>query len=186
MAAIAEGSRVPRVSLLDSGGKPRSLDEWKGRSVLLFFYPEAGSPGCTKQVCDYRDRIGEMRSMGIEPVGISPDEPEAVARFEKEHDLKLTLLTDQHSRAGVPVAAKAFGVWREKQLYGKTYVGLVRSTFLIGPDGRVRRVWDNVRATGQAERILRDLRAMGDADAGGQPSSHVKKGKTRKAAASKR
>lgn len=159
MPGLSVGDQAPKFKLRDQSGKVRALDEWKGRRLLVFFYPEAGSPGCTTQLCGYRDLSREFATLDIDLVGISPDEPQALDRFARENRLKMTLLADSKTADGTPKTASDFGIWHQKQLYGKTYVGLVRSAFLIDQQSRIARAWTNVKATGQAARMLRDIRA---------------------------
>lgn len=187
------GDRLPSLRFTDQHGVLRTPADWKGKSLLLFVYPEAGSPGCTKQACGYRDLASRFRELGIELAGLSPDDPEDLGAFDRANKLGMTLLADARDDAGVPVAAKALGLWREKSLYGRTYVGLVRSTILIGPDGRIARVWDNVKATGQAEQILKELELAATgaiegeskAGSGGQRASTRNGSKVKKPASAK-
>ncbi|MFI9006705.1 thioredoxin-dependent thiol peroxidase [Actinosynnema sp. NPDC053489] len=151
---LSPGEQAPAFTLPDSEGKPVSLSDYLGRSVVVYFYPAAGTPGCTKQACDFRDNLGELASSGYDVVGISPDKPEKLARFAAEEGLTFPLLSDV-DRA---VLAE-WGAFGEKQNYGRTVQGVIRSTFLVGPDGKVVKAMYNVRATGHVAKLLRELPA---------------------------
>jgi thioredoxin-dependent peroxiredoxin len=131
---LEAGQACPKVSLADQTGTQRSLAEFRGRQVLVFFYPKADTPGCTQQACGLRDISGQIGDVKI--VGISPDKPAKQAKFDEKYSLGYPLLADVDH-----VAAEAFDVWQEKSLYGKTYMGVVRSAFLIGADGKVASAW---------------------------------------------
>ncbi|XVS65651.1 thioredoxin-dependent thiol peroxidase [Actinosynnema sp. CA-299493] len=151
---LAPGDQAPAFTLPDSEGKPVSLSDYAGRSVVVYFYPAAGTPGCTKQACDFRDSIGDLASSGYEVVGISPDKPEKLAKFVAEEGLNFPLLSDVDRKVLTEWAA--FG---EKQNYGRTVMGVIRSTFLVGPEGKVEKAMYNVRATGHVAKLLRELPA---------------------------
>jgi peroxiredoxin Q/BCP len=117
------------------------LDDFRGRKLLVYFYPEADTPGCTTQSCDVRDHRSELAGLGVDVVGISPDEPAKQLAFEEKYSLGFPLLADTDH-----AVADAWGTWGEKQLYGKTYIGITRSSFLIDEDGVVERAWYRVKA----------------------------------------
>lgn len=144
--------QAPSFTLPDQDGRPVSLRDFRGRRLILFFYPAALTPGCTTEACDFRDRYQGLLEAGFAVVGISPDPPERNARFRQKEDLPFPLLSDtQHH------VAEAFGAWGTKRNYGREYEGLIRSTFVIGPDGNVERAYRNVRATGHVARLTGDL-----------------------------
>jgi peroxiredoxin Q/BCP len=145
---LVEGDLAPVFSLTDHTGSTGSSADYAGRRLLVYFYPKAFTPGCTTQACDLRDRDQVFRDAGWQIVGISPDPPERLARFREKHRLNFPLLSDPDHRV-----AEAYGAWGSKQSYGRPSRGLIRSTFAIGPDGRLVGVWRNVRAAGHAERI---------------------------------
>ena len=118
----------------------------------MFFYPKAMTPGCTAEACDFRDRYQRLLNAGYAVVGISPDPPAANARFAAEHDLKFPLLSDVDHEV-----AMRYGAWGTRKNYGREYEGIIRSTFLLGPDGQVEREWRNVKAKGHVERIAKEL-----------------------------
>lgn len=129
---LSPGDQAPAFTLPDSEGKPVSLSDYAGRSVVVYFYPAAGTPGCTKQACDFRDSIGDLASSGYEVVGISPDKPEKLAKFAAAEGLNFPLLSDVDRK----VLAE-WGAFGEKQNYGRTVMGVIRSTFLVGPEGKI-------------------------------------------------
>jgi peroxiredoxin Q/BCP len=140
MATLAPGDAAPSFSLLDQHGQTVALDGFRGRKVLVYFYPKADTPGCTTQSCDVRDHRQDLAELGVDVVGISPDQPEANLAFDKKFDLGFPLLSDPDH-----AVAEAWGTWGERTNYGKTYMGIIRSSFLVDEDGRVERVWYKVK-----------------------------------------
>ncbi|MFE9746276.1 thioredoxin-dependent thiol peroxidase [Saccharothrix saharensis] len=151
---LSPGEQAPAFTLPDSEGKPVSLSDYLGRSVVVYFYPAAGTPGCTKQACDFRDSIGDLATSGYDVIGISPDKPEKLAKFAAAEGLNFPLLSDVDRK----VLAE-WGAFGEKQNYGKTVMGVIRSTFLVDPEGKVKKAMYNVRATGHVAKLLRELPA---------------------------
>lgn len=139
-------------TLTDQNGTVVSSDDLAGRRTIVFFYPRAMTPGCTAEACDFRDRYDQFDAAGYAVIGISPDPPEANAEFARQHGLSFRLLSDPDHA----VAAR-FGAWGTKKNYGREYEGLIRSTFVLGPDGSVEQEWHNVRAAGHVARVARDL-----------------------------
>ena len=131
-----------------------TLSGLRGQRVIVYFYPAAMTPGCTKEACDFRDNLGVLAGAGLTVLGISPDRPEKLAKFRDKESLNFTLLADPDR-----TALQAYGAYGEKTMYGKKTVGVIRSTFVIGADGRVERAYYNVRATGHVERLRKDLAA---------------------------
>lgn len=150
--AISEGSRSPKIDLLDQRGERVRLADFAGRNVLVYFYPKADTPGCTKQSCGLRDIAGEIGDTVI--IGISPDQPSKLARFDEKYSLGFTLLSDEDH-----AVAEAFGVWVEKSLYGKKYMGVQRSSFLIDGAGRVKRAWPKISPADTPTELLKALGA---------------------------
>lgn len=150
MIQLTVGSEAPAFSLLDHTGAPRAIDP--GSKAILFFYPAAFTPGCTGEVCDFRDRTDRLQAAGYQLFGISPDPMEKLADFVAEYDLPYPLLSDEDH-----AVADAYGAWGLKQNYGKEYVGLIRSTIAVGESGKVVDAWYNVKATGHAERVTAEL-----------------------------
>lgn len=138
---LEPGDAAPAFSLSDQHGETVRLDDFRGRKLLVYFYPEADTPGCTTQSCDVRDHRSELAGLGVDVVGISPDEPAKQLAFDEKYSLGFPLLADTDH-----AVAEAWGTWGEKQLYGKTYIGITRSSFLIDEDGVVERAWYRVKA----------------------------------------
>lgn len=151
-APLAVGDAAPDISLGDHAGQTRSLGELRGQKVILYFYPKDMTPGCTTQACDLRDHEATLQQAGYTILGVSPDPPARHLAFRQKYELPFTLLADPKH-----VAARAFGVWREKNNYGKTYWGIVRSTFVIDEQGIITHILDNTRAKGHAERLIKLL-----------------------------
>ena len=128
------------------------LTELRGKRVVLYFYPKADTPGCTIESCEFRDHAREFAAKGATVVGISPDKPAAQEKFQAKYSLPFVLLSDAEKEA-----AQAFGVWKEKTMYGKKVMGIERSTFVIGPDGRVEKIYSKVKAAGHAADVLQAL-----------------------------
>ncbi len=149
---LAIGDPAPAFTLPDSTGKPVSLSDYAERRVVVYFYPAAMTPGCTKEACDFRDNLHELNDAGLNVVGISPDKPEKLARFVDADGLTFPLLSDPDK-----AVLTEWGAYGEKKLYGKTVQGVIRSTFVVGPDGRIELAQYNVRATGHVAKLRRDL-----------------------------
>jgi len=140
MASLEPGDPAPGFALPDQLGGAVRLEDLRGRKVLVYFYPAADTPGCTKQSCDLRDHRQDLAGIGAEVVGISPDRPEAQLAFDRKYDLGFPLLSDPDHQV-----AEAWGAWGEKTRNGKTSVGIIRSSFLIDEDGRIERAWYGVK-----------------------------------------
>jgi len=150
--AIDIGDRAPAFSLLADTGVGVSLRDFAGRRLILYLYPKAFTPGCTAESCDFRDTAASFATAGYAIAGVSPDPVAVLARFRAEHALPFPVLSDpEHS------VAAAYGAWGIKKNYGREYQGIIRSTFVIGPDGVVERVWRNVKAKGHADRLAAEL-----------------------------
>ena len=145
-------SQTVAFSLPNQDGDTVSSDDFAGRRLIMFFYPAAMTPGCTKESCDFRDSYGEFGEAGYEIVGVSPDPPARNAKFKEKEGLNFDLLSDQDK-----TLATSLGAWGEKTLYGKKMEGLIRSTFVIGPDGTLEKAYRNVKATGHVARLREEL-----------------------------
>lgn len=152
---IQAGADAPDFTLPDQDGTPVSLADFAGRTVVLYFYPRASTPGCTTQACGIRDRAGEYEAAGAVVLGVSPDRVSEVKKFHGNQSLNFTLLADEDH--GV---CEAYGVWGEKSMYGRKYWGAARATFLIGPDGRVARVFPKVSPKTHDDVVLEALGAL--------------------------
>jgi peroxiredoxin Q/BCP len=149
---LSPGDPAPEFTLPDADGKPVCLRGFRSRRIVVYFYPAAGTPGCTKQACDFRDNLAELNAAGFTVVGISPDPPAKLARFRDAHGLTFPLLSDV-DRA----VLSAYGAYGEKQMYGRTVTGVIRSTFVIDEQGRISKALYNVRATGHVTKLRKDL-----------------------------
>jgi thioredoxin-dependent peroxiredoxin len=149
---LQAGDHAPDFALPDQDGDPIKLSDLKGQTVVLFFYPRADTPGCTTQACGVRDRGADYAKAGVRVIGISPDEVKAIDKFAGKHDLDFTLLADaDHS------VAEAYGTWVEKSMYGKKYMGVQRATFIVGPDGKIAKVFPKVSPKQHDDLVLKAL-----------------------------
>jgi thioredoxin-dependent peroxiredoxin len=151
-ARLSPGDPAPDFTLPDADGKDVSLSDYRGGRVIVYFYPAASTPGCTKQACDFRDSLSTLADAGLAVLGISPDPPAKLARFRDAEGLTFPLLSDTDK-----TVLTAWGAYGEKQMYGKTVTGVIRSTFVIAADGRVERAMYGVRATGHVAKLRKDL-----------------------------
>ncbi|MDX3694133.1 thioredoxin-dependent thiol peroxidase [Streptomyces europaeiscabiei] len=149
---LQPGDVAPAFTLPDADGNEVSLSDHKGRKVIVYFYPAALTPGCTKQACDFTDNLELLADAGYDVIGISPDKPEKLAKFREKESLKVTLLGDPDK-----AALDAYGAFGEKKNYGKTYMGVIRSTIIVDEEGKVEQALYNVRATGHVAKIIKDL-----------------------------
>lgn len=149
---LAVGDAAPAFTLPNDSGSETSLSDFAGERVLVYFYPRANTPGCTKEACDFRDNLGELEDLNIKVVGISPDKVDKLVAFRADHDLNFPLLSDESKEV-----MTAWGAFGEKKNYGKIVQGVIRSTFLVEADGTIGLALYNVRATGHVARVLRDL-----------------------------
>ena len=155
MSEIAIGTPAPDFTLPRDGGGTVSLSDFAGKPVVVYFYPKDDTSGCTTEAIDFTSLADAFSEAGATVIGISPDSVAKHDKFIKKHDLKLVLLADE-----AQAAANAYGVWKEKSMYGKKYMGIERSTFLIGADGKVAQVWPKVKVAGHAEEVLEAVKAL--------------------------
>lgn len=159
MAVTLEaGDRAPAFSLKDQDGATHRLADYRGQTVVLYFYPKDETPGCVKEACSFRDHHDEILASGAVVLGVSTDDAASHQRFAAHHGLPFPLLVD----AGAKVAT-AYGSWGDKVLYGRHSIGMTRSTFIIGPDGRLTKVWKRATAAGHGEQVLKFLRGSSTA-----------------------
>jgi peroxiredoxin Q/BCP len=149
---LKEGDRAPDIRLHTDAGEDFRLSDLKGRRIVLYFYPKADTPGCTTEACEFRDNVAALEKKAVTVLGISPDKPAAQAKFKQKFNLPFTLLADEEK-----AAAQAFGVWKEKNMYGKKVMGIERSTFVISPEGKIEKVYSKVKAKGHAAEVLNAL-----------------------------
>ena len=155
MAQLKAGDKAPAFTLKDQEGNAVKLSDFRGRKLLVYFYPKADTPGCTKQACSVRDERQELKEVGVVAVGISPDEPEVQKKFDKKYGLGFPLLSDPDH-----TVAQAYGVWGEKKMYGRTSMGIIRSSFLIDEQGEVIQAWYEVSPADtvpKAQKALEEL-----------------------------
>lgn len=149
---LAVGDTAPEFTLTDDKGGSVSLSDFRGKKVVVYFYPKADTPGCTTEACDFRDSLTQLNDADIDVVGISPDRPEKLATFRENHDLTFPLLSDPEKETLV-----AYGAFGEKKNYGRVVQGVIRSTFLVDEEGKIAVAKYNVKATGHVARIIKDV-----------------------------
>jgi peroxiredoxin Q/BCP len=153
MSRLSPGDPAPPFTLLDADEKPVSLSDFRGRKVVVYFYPAAMTPGCTKEACDFRDNLAEFNDAGFAVVGISPDKPPKLAKFRDAERLTFPLLSDPDRSV-----LEAYGAYGEKMMYGKPVTGVIRSTFVVDEQGKIAEALYNVRSTGHVAKLRQDLR----------------------------
>jgi peroxiredoxin Q/BCP len=153
MALIEPGTKAPAFTLKDQHSTTHRLADYAGRHVVVYFYPKDDTPGCTKEACAFQDALPDFSGVDAAVLGVSVLDEKSKAKFATKHDLTFPLLADvDHA------VAEAYGAWQEKSMYGRTYMGVARVTYLVGPDGRVVRRWDGVKVDGHADEVLAALR----------------------------
>ncbi|MGZ2224948.1 thioredoxin-dependent thiol peroxidase [Glutamicibacter nicotianae] len=149
---LSVGDQAPDFTLQDAAGNSVSLSDYRGKKTIVYFYPAASTPGCTKQACDFRDSLESLKGLGYAVLGISPDKAAKLEKFVANEELNFPLLSDEDH-----AVAEAYGAWGEKKNYGKVYEGLIRSTIVVDEEGKVALAQYNVRATGHVAKLRRDL-----------------------------
>jgi peroxiredoxin Q/BCP len=152
MSRLSPGDPAPSFTLPDADDKQVSLSDFRGRKVVVYFYPAASTPGCTTQACDFRDNLAELNDAGFAVLGISPDKPEKLAKFRDAEQLTFPLLSDPAREV-----LDAYGAFGEKTMYGKKVTGVIRSTFVVDENGKIEQAMYNVKATGHVAKLRRDL-----------------------------
>jgi len=155
MALIEPGQKAPTFSLTDQDGAVHRLTDYAGRPVVLYFYPKDDTPGCTTEACDFRDNLPQFKKSKAAVLGVSILDEASKARFAAKHQLTFPLLADADH-----AVAEKYGVWQKKSMYGRTFMGLARTTYLIGGDGKVVKRWDNVKVNGHADAVLEALNGL--------------------------
>ena len=155
MPLIEPSKKAPAFSLTDQDGKTRRLADYAGKPVVLYFYPKDDTPGCTKETCAFRDNLPRFKSAKTAVLGVSILDQESKARFARKFDVPFPLLADEDHEV-----AEKYGVWQQKSLYGRMFMGIVRTTYLIDREGKVRQRWDNVKVDGHAETVLAAAEAL--------------------------
>lgn len=151
---ISANIPAPDFELLDETGAPRRLSDYRGKPVVLYFYPKDDTPGCTKEACSFRDDYSDYEEAGVVILGVSPDSPKSHAKFKEKYNLPFTLLADEEHRV-----CELYGAWGRKKFMGREYDGVLRTTFLIGPDGTILRVFPDVKPEGHSKEVLAALEA---------------------------
>jgi len=155
MALIEPGQKAPTFSLTDQDGAVHRLTDYAGRPVVLYFYPKDDTPGCTTEACDFRDNLPQFKKSKAAVLGVSILDEASKARFAAKHQLTFPLLADADH-----AVAEKYGVWQKKSMYGRTFMGLARTTYLIGGDGKVVQRWDNVKVNGHADAVLEAVNVL--------------------------
>ncbi|MXP63972.1 peroxiredoxin [Roseomonas sp. M0104] len=153
--SVEEGAAAPDFTLPASGGRTASLAAMKGRPFVLYFYPKADTSGCTKEACDFQEALPALQQAGLEVIGVSPDAMGPVEKFAAKYGLTFPLASDAEKQA-----AEAYGTWVQKSMYGRTYMGMERSTFLIDGEGKVARIWRKVKVPGHAQAVMEAARQL--------------------------
>jgi thioredoxin-dependent peroxiredoxin len=152
---LAAGSKAPAFKLPRDGGGTVSLADFKGRKLVIYFYPKADTPGCTRESIDFSRLRAQFDKADTDVLGVSADPVEAQDKFKKKHDLAVALLSDPAHKM-----LEAYGAWGKKSMYGKTFMGVIRTTLLLGPDGRIARIWPKVKVDGHAAEVLAAAKAL--------------------------
>lgn len=152
---LEAGDAAPEFKLPDQDGKQHALSDYRGRTVVLYFYPRDNTPGCTKEACSFRDEYADLTALGVEVLGVSTDTAASHQKFREKYELPFPLLVDDAGKV-----ATEYGAWGEKVLYGRTSIGMTRSTFIIGPDGKLLKVWKRARAEGHGEVVRKALAGL--------------------------
>ena len=153
--ALKEGDAAPGIHAADDRGQAFDLATLQGKNVVLYFYPKADTPGCTRESCEFRDHSKKFAKADTVIVGVSPDKSASQSKFKDKFDLPFTLLADTDHKV-----AESYGTWVEKSMYGRKYMGIERSTFLIGKDGKIKRIFRKVKPDGHAEQVYEALKAV--------------------------
>ena len=154
--SVQEGGPAPDFRMPATGGREVSLQAMRGRPFVLYFYPKADTPGCTKEACAFQDALPQLEDLGVEVIGVSKDKMQALEKFAAKYGLSFPLASD----AGTQVA-EAYGTWLEKSMYGRKYLGMERSTFLIDRDGKIVKAWRKVSVPGHAKAVMEAVKGLG-------------------------
>ncbi len=151
---LEAGNQAPDFELQDSQGDLRKLSDYAGQTIVVYFYPKDDTPGCTKEACSFRDSYHDFKTAGVEVIGISPDSVKSHSKFSEKHDLPFILLSDPEHKV-----CEAYGVWGLKKFMGREYYGVLRTTFVIGPDGKIKKVFKNVKPADHSHEVLEAVKA---------------------------
>jgi len=150
---LTTGQQAPEFTLTDSKGDVHRLSDYRGETIVLYFYPKDDTPGCTKEACSFRDSYQDFKEAGVEVIGISPDSEKSHSKFIDKYELPFTLLSDPDHQV-----CEAFGVWGIKKSFGREYEGVYRTTFVIGPEGKIKRVFENVKPSDHSQEVLEEVK----------------------------
>jgi peroxiredoxin Q/BCP len=153
--SVQEGDQAPDFSLPASGGRTASLAALRGKPFVLYFYPKADTPGCTKEACAFQEALPQLGHIGVTVIGVSRDQMAPIEKFAEKYGLKFPLASDEGGQV-----SDAYGTWVEKSNYGRKYMGMERSTFLIDKDGRIARIWRKVKVDGHADQVMQAAKAL--------------------------
>lgn len=151
---LSAGNQAPDFELMDNEGNLHTLSDYQGQTIVVYFYPKDDTPGCTKEACSFRDAYADFREAGVEVIGISPDNEKSHSKFIQKYELPFVLLSDPDHQV-----CEAFGVWGLKKYMGREYEGVYRTTFVIGPDGVIKRVYENVKPADHSHEVLAEVLA---------------------------
>ena len=160
MSLVDEGRKAPAFTLADQDGKKHALKDFLGKPVVLYFYPKDDTSGCTKEACQFRDQQPDFKKVKAVVLGVSPDSVDSHRKFVDKHELNFTLLSDPKDADGNPKICAKYGVWQEKSMYGRKYMGVVRTTYLIDAKGKVAQRWDKVKVPDHADAVLEAIREL--------------------------
>lgn len=149
------GDKAPSIELLDDKGEMRKLSDYKGQAVVVYFYPKDDTPGCTSEACGFRDNLSVLNTLGAQVLGISKDSVASHAKFRDKYELTFPLLSDEEGKA-----CEAYGVWQEKSMYGRKYMGIQRATFLIDKEGKIVQIWPKVSVTNHVKDVMKSIEAL--------------------------
>ena len=161
MSLIEVGRKAPAFTLKDADSKSHALKDYAGKPVVLYFYPKDDTSGCTKEACQFRDALPSFKRSKAVVLGVSPDDEKSHRKFIDKHELNFTLLADPKDSDGNPRVCAKYGVWQEKSMYGRKYMGVVRTTYLIDAAGKVAQRWDKVKVPDHADAVLAAVKALG-------------------------
>ncbi len=151
---LSAGSKAPEFELVDSKGEVHRLSDYQGQTIVLYFYPKDNTPGCTEEACSFRDTYQDFKIAGVEVIGISPDSEQSHSKFAEKYELPFVLLSDPGHQV-----CEAYGVWGMKKSMGREYEGIYRTTFVIDPEGKVKKVFENVKPSEHSQEVLQEVKA---------------------------
>jgi peroxiredoxin Q/BCP len=153
--SVQEGDAAPDFEMPATGGRTVSLEALKGKPFILYFYPKADTPGCTKEACAFQEALPQLGKLGLDVIGVSPDKMKPIEKFADKYGLKFPLASDE-----TKAVAERYDTWVEKSMYGRKYMGMERSTFLVGADGKIKKIWRKVSVTGHAAEVMQAASAL--------------------------